>query len=382
MVSRGLPRGRPHRGDGTARLNGSDPRRPVAIVLPPREGFSPGCAGAVAHVVRGLAFPDDLVLGRATGAPPFPDRRFRPVRPRGLSLSSLGRYANGVVHALREARRTGFEPGAIEVHNRPLVASILARAMAPLPVALFLHNDPRSMRGLRSARARAAFARRIRVAAVSPYLAGRYGEGPVAVVPNFVELDRLPPPCEASSRAHVILFVGRVVADKGADLFVDAVARAMPSLPGWRAELIGADRFAIDSADTPYLAALRPRARDAGIAMPGFLPRDAVLASMGRAAIVVVPSRWQEPFGLVALEAMASGAALVATGVGALPSVCGDGARLVPPDADAIVAAILDLARDEPARHRLASRGRARAEAFGLEQARRRLEAFRRGDPP
>ena len=56
-----------------------------------------------------------------------------------------------------------------------------------------------------------------------------------------------------------MLFAGRVVADKAPDAFVAACAAALPHLPGWEAEIIGADRFSFDSPDT----ALRPTIRAA-----------------------------------------------------------------------------------------------------------------------
>ena len=53
---------------------------------------------------------------------------------------------------------------------------------------------------------------------------------------------------------------------------------------------------------------------------------------MARAAIVVVPSRWQEPFGLTALEALACGAALICSRRGGLPEIGGDVAVYADPD--------------------------------------------------
>jgi len=59
--------------------------------------------------------------------------------------------------------------------------------------------------------------------------------------------------------------------------------------------MIGADRFGPDSPETPFLRALRPAAEKAGVNMLGYRAHAEVLATMRRAAIVVVPSRWAEP---------------------------------------------------------------------------------------
>ena len=55
---------------------------------------------------------------------------------------------------------------------------------------------------------------------------------------------------------------------------------------------------------------------------------------MARAAIVVVPSRWSEPFGLTALEALACGAALLCSPRGGLPEVYGQAAQRIDPTPD------------------------------------------------
>ncbi len=345
----------------------------VAIVLPPKEGFSPGAVGAIGLLVHRLvrAGADGVVLGRATAAP-FPDVRFQAVRP-GWGVSRAGRYAGGVGRA---ARRMGA--GLIEVHNWPEVALRL-RGLAP--VTLILNNDPQSMRGARTAAERGVLLRTLAgVATSSEWLRGRVldgviGGGDVTVLPNCIDV----PPPAPPERERLILFAGRMVRDKGADLFVAACAAALPGLPGWRAAMIGADRFRPDSPETPFLRGLRPAAAAAGIALLGHQPNGAVLDAMRRAAIVVVPSRWAEPFGLVALEALAAGAALVCSDRGGLPEVAGEAAVSLDPEAPgALAAAIGDLARDDGRRAALAAAGRARAEGFGAPEAAQRLLAFRR----
>ncbi len=355
-----------------------DPR--IAIVLPPREGFAPGSVGAIGLLVHRLSGPDDLVLGRPGDQPPFADRRFVPVAPAGPGLlRDTLRYAAGVARILR---RVGCD--AIEVHNRPDVAAHLARRFPGLPVTLFLHNDPRGMRRAGSPAARRSLARRVGIVAASDWLAERYREGlrgaadapAVRVLPNCLDLASLPG--SPKRRDRTILFAGRLVADKGADCFVRAVAAVLPELKGWTAAMIGADRFRPDGADTPFERALRPSAEAAGIALAGYRPHDAVLAAMARAAIVVVPSRWPEPFGLTALEAMASGAALICSGRGGLRALAEGAALIVDPEPPgALEAALRALAGDARLRARLGKAGRARAAAYDLPQARAALLALR-----
>ena len=72
-------------------------------------------------------------------------------------------------------------------------------------------------------------------------------------------------------------------------------------------------------------------------------------AWMRAAACVVVPSFWQEPYGLVAAEAVALGRPVVAFAIGGLPEACGGKATLVPPGDVAALAAALDSPTCRPA---------------------------------
>ena len=297
-------------------------RPTVAIILPPREGFAAEAVGAVGLLVRRhvQACPEfaSVVLGLPQ-ARPFPEVDFRAVRPSWFPGNATRRYAGGVARALR-----ALQPDLIEVHNRPDVALFLAGRFPAIPVTLFLHNDPQGMRGARTLAERQRLTNRLaRIIPVSAYIGGRMPpSGKIVVLPNCLDLASIP--AFPAERDKTILFAGRVVVDKGADSFVAACARALPLLPGWRAEMIGADRFRADSPDTPFLRGLRTVAEAADIAMLGYRPHADVLAAMVRAAIVVVPSRWPEPFGLTALEALACGATLLYAPNGGLPEVAGD----------------------------------------------------------
>ena len=362
---------------------------PVIIVLPHREAFGPAAAGAVAMVVRRLAAGPSryrtLVAGPPFQGPGFPGIEFLPAPAVDwLPLTPTGRYAAGVARVLA---RLPSGAGLIEVHNKPDVALWLARLFPRRRVSLFLHNDPRTMRGARSPLARQRLLRRLaRVVTVSDFVRRALLDGveqepdrPPVVLHNALDAGEAPRGLPPGQRDKVILFAGRVVPDKGPDLFIAACARAMPHLPGWRAEMIGADGFQAGAPDTGYIRALRPAAVAAGVALLGARPHGEVLHAMARAAIVVVPSRWAEPFGLTALEAMACGAALVCSGRGGLAEVVGEAALLVDPeDAEAFAAALVRLAGDDGLRAGLSSAGMQRAgRHFSLVDAIARLDDLR-----
>ncbi len=349
-------------------------------MLPPREGFSPQAVGAIGLLVHRLGQPGDVVIGRRSSNRGFPDRVFVPaLAPLWPTFGRVNRYMAGVVRTLQKLR-----PSLVEVHNRANLALRVKRRLPQVRVVLFVHNDPQGMRKARRPAERASLLRHMTVVCVSQYLAARFMEGvnppepAPLVLPNALDLAALPPRLPVEARERTVLFVGRVVADKGADAFVDACTAALPGLPGWQACMIGADRFGPAARQTRFERDLAPRARAAGIAQLGYLPHADVLAAMARVAIVVVPSRWPEPFGLTALEAMASGAALICSARGGLPELVGGAARFADPDEPgALAAAIACLARDPQMRGARARAGLARAQAFDASEARARLVELR-----
>jgi len=152
----------------------------------------------------------------------------------------------------------------------------------------------------------------------------------------------------------IIGWVGRLSAEKGADVFIDALPRLAPPLP--LAAFVGGG---------PDEPALRERVARHGVSERvrwlGVVPgAGALLAAFD---LLVLSSR-TEGIPIVLLEAAAAGVPIVATRVGGVPSMFPDGeVLLVPPDDPAALAAAMDAVRSDPA----AARSRAVA-------ARRRVE--------
>lgn len=348
----------------------------VLTILPPRESYSSNSAGAISLLVSRLALPDDTVLGSPVEGMPLSGGRFRPVKDLGHVWHWLSHSARYQLSCQCMARR--LRPRLIEVHNKPQLALAMARFA---PVQLILHNDPQEMRGARSPREREKLLSKLHVITVSDWLRRRFLEdvdaAPVTVMPNCIDLADLPP--RAEPRAREILFVGRIVADKGVDAFVRAWGNVSRRLPGWSAGMIGADRFQKNAPRTAFVNAVERDADAVGVAHWGYQPHAVVLEAMARASIVVVPSRWLEPFGLTALEAMASGAAVIASRNGGLPEVVGDVALYASPDVpDQLESVILRLASNDSERKALSERGLVRSKQFDVIMARQRLCLIRK----
>jgi glycosyltransferase involved in cell wall biosynthesis len=111
----------------------------------------------------------------------------------------------------------------------------------------------------------------------------------------------------------------------------------------------------------------------------GWRDEAGVDALMGRARAAVFPSVWHEPFGLVAVEAMAHGVPVIGSRVGGIPETVRDGHNgllVEPNDVPGLAAAIDRLAADPALAARLGANGqRDAAERFGLDDHMRQLAA-------
>ncbi len=142
------------------------------------------------------------------------------------------------------------------------------------------------------------------------------------------------------STPYHLLAMGRLIPEKGFDVFLRAVARVHKSFPNMKVTISG---------DGPEADSLRGLAAtlalDNTVHFTGWTQPEAISDLIAAAAIVVGPSLWQEPFGLVALQAMQQGRPVIASRVGGLQDIVEERTGyLVPPgDDDALADAIIAL---------------------------------------
>ncbi|MGH3279709.1 MAG: glycogen synthase [Trebonia sp.] len=162
-----------------------------------------------------------------------------------------------------------------------------------------------------------------------------------------------------------VIFVGRITRQKGVPVLLRAAASLDPS-----AQLV----LCAGAADTPSLweevaslVAQLQLSRTGVIWIPEMLPKPEVIQLLTHALAFACPSVY-EPLGIVNLEAMACGAAVVASRVGGIPEVVDGGVTglLVPPDDPASLADALNLLLRDPGR----------AEAMGLAGRQRAVAEF------
>lgn len=183
------------------------------------------------------------------------------------------------------------------------------------------------------------------------------------VITNDVQADRVTvipyyTPCPTDvvpATGRSVLFVGRLTPEKGFDLLLEAMTRVAGD---WHLNVVG-DGISL-AQERARVTAMQLSGR---VTFHGWLRDDALAEAYRNAAVVVVPSRWPEPFGIVGIEAMAAARPVVAFGVGGIPEWLndGEGGFLVAPQAVDRLAARIGHLLDDPAdAHRVAALGRAR----------------------
>jgi mannosyltransferase len=220
-------------------------------------------------------------------------------------------------------------------------------------------------------------------------ISASYLKREATVIPHGVDTEIYAPPQNRAAAfaesglpgTYAIGCFGRVRAQKGSDLFVEAMCKLLPRYPDFTAVMVGA----ITPEQTAFANDLRSGIDAAGLSLriviTGELPIEEVQRWYQRVTIYAFTSR-NEGFGLTLIEAMSAGAALVAARAGAAELVVEDGLTgvLVPTgDADALAAALEPLMRDPAAAVAMGARGRERVVAkFSLDaEAARIAEVYR-----
>lgn len=333
----------------------------IVVALPRGLYFGPARATSIDLCARDFVTfsryrADTVIVGEAI-AEPFPDLNFHGVpRPK---LAPHWMYAARLASHIRD-----FSPDLVVVHQHIPSALRIAKSMRGVPVLLHRHNGHKQ-RKYSFDRARdlsdyGCFARILWVshfnrdafAAAYPSLSER-----AVVVHNGIDFAGWRP---EPIRREEAFFAGRLMPQKGCLEAAQACAQALAAHPGWRARFM----LAREKDDEAYFQAvqqaLAPLGERAIIQLNQ--THDAVRAAYCSAAIALVPSIYDEPFGRTAIEAFAGGAALICSMRGGLAEIARGYAEEAPPEADAMATAIQRLIADPTYRAELAQRGRTRGE--------------------
>jgi glycosyltransferase involved in cell wall biosynthesis len=355
----------------------------VFQVMPREMHFGPTRATSIDLCVRDLVSasrfaPTTRIFAERIDNP-FPGFDIDPFPParRALTYSRAGYVAR----VARLAR-----PDIIVVQQHLPTAAAIVRRLPGRKVILHRHNFAKAVETgvslrdtIRRAFRKRRYAQLAGIVHVSEACASAFAQAwpdvpvPSCIVHNGLDFADWHPEEE---RRKEILLVGRCAPEKGVLEAAQAIVTVLASVPDWHA------CFMLSNIDTHpgYFDRLREVLADLGprVTLRTQLPFAEIKTAYESAAIALVPSKWQEPFGRTALEAHAGGAALISSGTGGLSEISGSTALMLSSvTPEAIAAAIETLIVHPELRHRLAREGAERVRGlFDIKTQASRLDRF------
>jgi len=365
----------------------------IAMVSP----YSWAHPGGVNTHIRGLAGEMNRRGHRVTII--APDRGGVPA---GAEFISAGRSlpvpANGSVAHLAlfpgaggSVRRAAGEGGFDVVHvHEPLVPVVsTAAVMASRCRVVGTFHAAGEGRSLTYRLARALYRRalerldyRIAVSESARSLASAHFPGSYDIIPNGVDIERFSPGGERPegfppAGRPVVLFVGRNERRKGLRVLLDAFPKVADRVPGCRLVVIG-EGFTAGAVLPGIGEALRDR-----VTVPGYVGNEELPGYYGAADILCSPALGGESFGVVLIEAMASGTPVVASDIpgyrGVVEKTAG-GRLFKTGEPDSLASTLVELLLDERLRGELAAQGLEGAAAFSWQVLGGRIEPCYRAD--
>lgn len=205
----------------------------------------------------------------------------------------------------------------------------------------------------------------------------KYFPGDYDIIPNGIDAAHFSAPASPIEKYKDgkvnILFVGRMEKRKGLRYLLSAYARLKWETPQVRLIVVGPGRL---DPESERLLGERPVA---DIEFVGGIPYGELPRYYQTADIFCAPATGMESFGIVLLEAMASGTAIVASNIPGYASVLPEGSAgaLVPPKDEAALAAALEmLVRDEDLRKAMGAQGREMAQDYDWDKVSQRVLAL------
>ncbi|MCA1606593.1 MAG: glycosyltransferase family 4 protein, partial [Acidobacteria bacterium] len=174
------------------------------------------------------------------------------------------------------------------------------------------------------------------------------------VKPNFA----IPPLTNTAKQTDIVVYAGRLTVAKGVPFLMEAWDRYVSCTGMRRLRLVIAGAGPLEHQVSSWASSRR------SVQFAGMLSREDCASLFAQAQAVVVPSQWEETFGLIVVEAMAAGVPPIAPAHGSFPDLITDGTDGIlfdPENSSAMVDVLLDL-ESHPERYR--ALGRAARETY------------------
>ncbi len=359
----------------------------------PLETFTPTSSGALATIVYECCREAEKagivpwMITNTNEAPMYQRERLLPISycelpasPIALTLSRAERkvsqwrhlrYRSYVAQVFRQIKQNRLAELPMVVLNDPEMVVLLRRRFPSATILHWFFNHMEAKPRFRAAFGSAA----THQAAVSDFtgrfVAGHYGLKADAVRTIYIAADteHFRPSDAPPEGKPVLNFVGRTGREKAPDTFLQAALMLSGHTREFGVQMLGSNhwgRLELDDYQRELAGyASELEARGVSVARPGFISRPDLPGWLQRAAIHVVPSRWDEPFALATMEGMSTGLATVASRTGGTPeAVEGHGFLFERDDVDALAALLRPLVLDRALRTEYGARARKRALEF------------------
>ena len=328
----------------------------INILLPHKEKFTKNKMSSVSITVKNnlnfTIFKKDLkIFGQYVEEPIYPENFVGIKNPSFFFQSKNKNIAKEMCKILN--KKFPHQKHLIEVHNRPYLIDIINQRIKNKLITIFFHNDPQQMKGSKSIRERDKILSVVnKVFCVSEFVKNKFLDGiedfdnKVEVLYNGVprNIKKIP------NKQKEIIFVGKIIKEKGPHLFVDAVKKIYPNLIDWNFSIIGSKKLGENKNKNIFVRKICKDFSQIGsrTRLTGFLSQMELDKIFKEASIIVIPSIWEEPFGLIAAEAMANGVAIISSNLGGLKEIIDkNGIILTDINSENIAEAIMYLTNNE-----------------------------------
>ena len=281
----------------------------IATILPYKESYTVSNASAVSLWVseffKNSIYKNNNFIYGNTKPGKYLTKNYRNIYLDSLKLrfqSTSNEYTEKLIYTLNQEK---FD--IIEIHNRPLVLSKLMSKINSKFI-MYFHNDPLSMSGSKTVSERNEIIKKVdKLIFISRWVKDRFFKG---INNNFLHKTKIiyhsVNTRKKTIKSNLIVFVGKLNYSKGYDIYKDAIIKILDKYANWKALSIGSE-----SRRNIYINHKQHKEL-------GFINHKKTLEILDKSEIAVVPSRWEEPFGRVALEAAACGCATITSATGGL----------------------------------------------------------------
>ncbi len=281
----------------------------ISILLPYKENFTPNYAGAVSlflnDTIKLSKYKKNIQVYGNTSfknklLPNYTNINFSKL----LFRSSSKTYVKKFLENEKIKKST-----IIEVHNRPDYINSIHEMNDN--IVLYFHNNPLDMKSSKTAKERIDIYNKTKkiifnsnwtLKKFTKGLNKKYNTDKLEVINQSTSKKII----DFKNKKKIILFVGRLNASKGYDLFGKAIIGVLNNNPDWKAIVIG------DEPREKYIFEHK------NLKNLGFQKYNIVTKWFVKSDISVVCSRWDEPFGRTALEGSSAGCAVIITDKGGL----------------------------------------------------------------